>query len=165
MIVSHSLEKEYPIEAERSNGDRGEEYKENRVTIMEQPQLQCIGVLHCDIKRSEDAPKNFDESDRTGTLEIYPDYLEGLEGIAPGQTIVVLFWLHQSTRETLKVYPRGDRSRGLKGVFATRSPVRPNPIAISELKVQAIHGTRIDVIGLDILNGTPIVDIKKKITR
>jgi tRNA-Thr(GGU) m(6)t(6)A37 methyltransferase TsaA len=131
---------------------------------MEQPQLQFIGVLHGDIMSREDAPKNFDESDRVGTLEIYPEYQEGLEGVVVGQTIVVLFWLHESSRDKLQVYPRGDRSKGLRGVFATRSPVRPNPIAISELKVLAIHGNRLEVSGLDILDGTPIVDIKKKIS-
>jgi len=131
----------------------------------EQPRLQIIGVLHGDITSREDAPKNFDESERTGTLEIYPEFQEGLDGIVPGQTIVVLFWLHQSTRDTLKVYPRGDKSRGLRGVFATRSPMRPNPIAISELKVLAIQGNRLEVSGLDILDGTPIVDIKKMISR
>jgi len=132
---------------------------------MEQAKLQFIGVLHGDISSCENAPKNFDESERAGTLEIYPQYQDGLDGIAPGQTIVVLFWLHQASRERLKVYPRGDRSRGLHGVFATRSPVRPNPIAISELKVEAIHGNQIEVSGLDILDGTPILDIKKKISR
>ena len=128
-------------------------------------QLQFIGVLHGDISNRADAPKNFDESERVGTLEIYPEYQEGLDGIAPGQTIVVLFWLHESNRNILKVYPRGDRSNGLRGVFATRSPVRPNPIAISELKVLAIHGHHLKVSGLDIIDGTPIVDIKKKISR
>jgi L-fuculose-phosphate aldolase len=132
---------------------------------MKEASLKFIGVLHSDIKSRADAPKNFSESDRVGTLEIYPEYQDGLDGISPGQTIVVLFWLHQAARDILKVYPRGDRSRGLHGVFATRSPVRPNPIAISELKVQAIHGNKLEVAGLDILDGTPIVDIKKKISR
>ncbi|MFH2122091.1 MAG: tRNA (N6-threonylcarbamoyladenosine(37)-N6)-methyltransferase TrmO [Pseudomonadota bacterium] len=132
---------------------------------MEEPRLQIIGVLHGDITSREDAPKNFDESSRVGILEIYPEYQEGLAGIAAGQTIVVLFWLHQSARNTLKVYPRGDRSKGLRGVFATRSPVRPNPIAISELKVLEIHGNHLEVSGLDILDGTPIIDIKKKINQ
>ncbi|MCB2174016.1 SAM-dependent methyltransferase, partial [bacterium] len=58
---------------------------------------------------------------------------------------------------------RGDRSRGLRGVFATRSPARPNPIALSELKVIARDGNRLQVTGLDVLDGTPIIDIKKKI--
>ena len=132
---------------------------------MERPELQLIGVLHGDITNHEDAPKNFDESERIGTLEIYPEYQEGLEGIAAGQTIVVLFWLHEASRDILKVYPRGDKSKGLRGVFATRSPVRPNPIAISELKVLTIHGNHLEVSGLDILDGTPIVDIKKMISR
>ncbi len=130
---------------------------------MEQPRLRIIGILHGDITRLEDAPKYYDESQRVGTLEIFPEYREGLEGIAAGQTIVVLFWLHQAARDVLKVYPRGDRSRGLRGVFATRSPMRPNPIALSELTVLAVHDNRVEVSGLDILDGTPIVDIKKKV--
>jgi len=132
---------------------------------MEQPKLDIIGILHGDISRREDAPKNYDESNRSGTIEIFPEYLEGLDGITAGQTIVVLFWLHQAVRDTLKVYPRGDRSRGLRGVFSTRSPVRPNPIAISELQVLAVRGNLLEVHGLDILDGTPVIDIKKQISR
>ncbi len=79
-----------------------------------------------------------------------------------GQIIVVLFWLHRSTRDNLKVHPRGDKAKELQGVFSTRSPVRPNPIAISDLIVLAVYGNRIEVSGLDILDGTPILDIKKK---
>jgi len=135
-----------------------------QVKGMEQPVLQIIGVLHGDIVSRDDAPKNYSESQRVGTLEIYPEYREGLDGIVAGQTIVVLFWLHQASREVLKVYPRGDRSRGLRGVFATRSPIRPNPLAISELQVLAVNGCRIEVSGLDILDGTPIVDIKKTLS-
>jgi tRNA (adenine37-N6)-methyltransferase len=131
---------------------------------MEQPLLQIIGILHGDITSYEDAPRNYNESERIGTLEIFPQYREGLDGIIVGQTLIVLFWLHKSTRDVLKVYPKGDRSKGLRGVFATRSPVRPNPIGISELKVLSIHGNHIEVSGLDILDGTPIVDIKKKIS-
>ncbi len=133
-------------------------------SMEEQPKLKIIGMLRGDITSREDAPKNFAESERVGTLEIYPEYEDALDGIVSGQTIVVLFWLHKSARDTLKVYPRGDKSKELRGVFATRSPVRPNPIAISELKVLTIHGSRLMVSGLDILDGTPIVDIKKKIS-
>ena len=125
--------------------------------------LQFIGMLHGDIKSCAEAPKNYDESERVGILEIHPEYRKGLDGITPGQTIVVLFWLHQASRDTLKVYPRGDRTRGLRGVFATRSPVRPNPIAVSELLVLDVDGNIITVEGLDILNATPVIDIKSKI--
>lgn len=130
---------------------------------MEELKLRPIGVLHGDIRNRGEAPKNYSESDRRGTIEIFPEYRDGLDGIEAGQTIVVLFWLDRSERDTLKVYPRGDRSRGLRGVFATRSPMRPNPIAISELKVLAVDGNRLEVLGLDILDGTPVVDIKKQI--
>ena len=133
--------------------------------MAEQAKLQFIGVLHGDITSREDAPKNFTESERKGSLEIYPEFQEGLDGIVAGQTIVVIFWLHEAIRDTLKVYPRGDKSRGLRGVFATRSPIRPNPIAISELEVLSINKNILEVSGLDILDGTPIVDIKKKISR
>ena len=127
------------------------------------PQLYCIGVVHGDIAELDDAPKNYSISEHIGTLEIDPKYQEALEGIEVGTTIVVLFWLHRSSRDVLKVYPRGDRSRGLCGVFATRSPVRPNPIALSELAVLAVEDNRIQVRGLDVLDGTPIIDIKKKL--
>jgi len=128
------------------------------------PELYCIGVVHGDIFCIEDAPKNYDISDHTGTLEIDPKYHDAMDGITAGMTIVVLFWLHRSSRDVLKVYPRGDRSRGLSGVFATRSPVRPNPIALSELSVLSVEGNRIQVRGLDVLDGTPIIDIKKKVS-
>jgi len=130
---------------------------------MEQPQLHIIGMLHGDIASRDDAPKNYSESNRVGTIEVFPQYTEGLEGIVPGQTIVVLFWLHEARRDILKVHPRGDKSRNQRGVFTTRSPIRPNPIAISELKVLTVKDNFIEVSRLDILDGTPIVDIKKKI--
>ncbi|QQG64735.1 tRNA (N6-threonylcarbamoyladenosine(37)-N6)-methyltransferase TrmO [Desulfobulbus oligotrophicus] len=131
---------------------------------MSQPILQPIGIVHCDITSREDAPKNYDISDRKGVLEIYPAFQDGLQGIAAGHTIVVLFWLDRSDRTRLLVYPRGDRSRGLHGVFATRSPDRPNPIALSEVRILAIRNNCLEVVGLDVLDGTPIIDIKKKIT-
>ena len=83
---------------------------------MEQPRLQIIGLLQSDIYSLENAPKNFDESKRVGTLEIYPGYQEGLEGIVAGQTIVVIFWLHKSTRD--KLTPVNRKKTGI--LFNTR---------------------------------------------
>jgi tRNA (adenine37-N6)-methyltransferase len=77
---------------------------------------------------------------------------------------VVLFWLHQARRDLLRIYPRGDRSLGLQGVFSLRSPMRPNPIALSELKVLAVRKTVLEVAGLDVIDGTPILDIKGSLT-
>ena len=125
--------------------------------------LQPIGILRCDLHTREETPKNYDESAHTGTIEIYPQFLAGLEGIRRGDTIVVLFWLDRADRTVLRVHPRGDRSKQKRGVFSTRSPVRPNPIAISELLVEDITDNIIRVKKLDILDSTPVIDIKKKI--
>ena len=86
-----------------------------------------------------------------------------MTGLKAGQTLVALFWLHKAKSDLLKVYPRGDKSRGLHGVFSTRSPMRPNPIAISELKILGIEGNMIEVFGVDVFDGTPLLDIKKKL--
>lgn len=122
-----------------------------------------VGILHSDLKQKANAPKNYTESTIRGRLEIDPKYLEGMDGIQPGQTIVVLFWLHAAKRDLLKVYPRGDKNRGLRGVFSTRSPARPNPIALSELKVLKVQGNMIEVSGVDVIDGTPVLDIKSKV--
>lgn len=126
-----------------------------------QPQLKVIGVVQSEMKPGTAIPKNYDESRQTGDLVIDAAFGDGLAGIRAGQTIVVLFWLDRAGRQVLQVYPRGDRSQGLRGVFATRSPARPNPIGLSELKVLAVNGTRLTVSGLDVSDGTPIIDIKK----
>ncbi len=78
---------------------------------IQQPALHIIGTVHSDILRIEDAPKFHAESDRIGTLEILPEYQEGLDGVTVGKTIVVLCWFHQANREVLRVYPRGDKSK------------------------------------------------------
>ncbi|MGW8287432.1 MAG: tRNA (N6-threonylcarbamoyladenosine(37)-N6)-methyltransferase TrmO [Desulfobulbales bacterium] len=122
-----------------------------------------IGILHCDLKNRQETPKNYSESDHVGTIEIFPQFLAGLEGIHKNDTIVVLFWLDRADRTILKVHPRGDTSRPKRGVFSTRSPVRPNPIAVSELLVLDTDKNIITVKGVDILDATPVIDIKRKI--
>jgi tRNA-Thr(GGU) m(6)t(6)A37 methyltransferase TsaA len=124
--------------------------------------IQPIGILHCDLTDREHTPKNYDESKHVGTIEIYPKFIEGLDGIKKGDTIVVLFWLDRADRSILRVHPRGDSTKPKRGVFSTRSPVRPNPIAVSELLVQDINKNIITVKGLDILDSTPVIDIKNK---
>ena len=125
--------------------------------------VRPIGILHCDLTSREHTPKNYDISEYVGTIEIYPEYAKGLEGIQNGDTIVVLFWLDRADRSVLQVHPRGDRSKPRQGVFSTRSPLRPNPIAVSELLVQNINKNILTVKGLDILDSTPVIDIKRKI--
>jgi len=126
--------------------------------------IKPIGILHCELKTRAQTPKNYDESEYIGTIEIFPEFLAGLEGIHRGDIIVVLFWLDRADRTVLRVHPRGDKSKPKRGVFSTRSPVRPNPIAVSELLVEDIQKNIVTVRGLDILDTTPIIDIKKQIT-
>ena len=134
------------------------------MTTTQQFTATPIGMVHCRLKSKAETPKNYSESSETGVLEIYPAYLEGLKGLKVGQTIMVLFWLHEAQRDLLQVYPRVDRSRGLQGVFTTRSPMRPNPIAVSELKVLAVRGLELEVSGIDMIDGTPILDIKRSLS-
>jgi len=131
--------------------------------LADQFTVQPVGYLSCAVRSLDQLPKNYSESDLAGTIRILPAFAEALEGLAPGQRIVVLFWMHQARRDILKVHPRGDRSRPLRGVFATRSPARPNPIGISELLVEDIDGLSLAVRGVDVLDGTPVIDIKKMV--
>ena len=124
--------------------------------------MNYIGVVHSGLTDLKDVPSFYSDSDQVGTLEIFPEFIDGLDGVAAGQTIVLLSWFHKAKRDVLKVYPRGDKSRGLRGVFSTRSPMRPNPIGLSELEVLAVDAGRITVKGLDVLDQTPILDIKKQ---
>ncbi len=129
--------------------------------MAEQFLLQPVGYLACPVSEPDRLPKNYTESDLCGTITILPAFGAALDGITAGSRIVVLFWLHQARRDVLRVHPRGDRSRPLRGVFATRSPARPNPIGLSELLVEAVDGLALAVRGVDVLDGTPVVDIKK----
>jgi tRNA-Thr(GGU) m(6)t(6)A37 methyltransferase TsaA len=88
------------------------------------------------------------------------DVQAGLDGIAIGDEIVVLCWLHEADRSVLTVHPRGDLKRPEQGVFNTRSASRPNPIGLHRVRVLGIDGGRVQVSGLEAIDGTPIVDLK-----
>jgi tRNA-Thr(GGU) m(6)t(6)A37 methyltransferase TsaA len=93
-------------------------------------------------------------------LVFEPAFLDGLEGIQPGDEVIVLTWLHLARRDVLKVHPRGDPSRAEQGVFSTRSPHRPNPIGLHHVEIVSMDGERVRVRSLEVLDGTPIVDLK-----
>jgi tRNA-Thr(GGU) m(6)t(6)A37 methyltransferase TsaA len=84
----------------------------------------------------------------------------GLEGITPGQQLLIVFHFDRSMDYDLLQHPRGDRSRPTRGVFALRSPRRPNPIGITQVEVLEVEGNVLRVHGLDAYNGTPVLDIK-----
>jgi len=96
-------------------------------------------------------------------IKILPGLQAGLEGIEHFETLWILFWLHnlpEETRHVLLVHPRGDRSKPLRGVFATHSPIRPNPIGISQVTLIKKDANRLLVQGLDAHIGSPVIDIK-----
>lgn len=100
-------------------------------------------------------------------IDLLPEVREGLLGIAPGDKLLVLFWMDRAERGRLQVHPRGEQNRPLRGVFATRSPHRPNPIGatvVTVLSVDQKEGTLI-VEGLDAFDGSPVLDIKEQSPR
>jgi tRNA-Thr(GGU) m(6)t(6)A37 methyltransferase TsaA len=108
----------------------------------------------------EEAPMQGSEGASDAWLEIEQRVVDGLDGLAVGDKVIVITWLHRAQRETLKVHPRGDKTKPLTGVFATRSPDRPNPLGLHPVRVLAIDGNRVKVGPLEAIDGTPVVDIK-----
>ena len=101
-----------------------------------------------------------DEGAPEAWLELRPFAAQGLMGIESGDELIVLTWLHLAERDVLQVHPRGDRNRPLTGVFATRSPDRPNPVGLHRVTVLEVAEQKLRVAPLEAINGTPIVDIK-----
>ncbi|CAB3287960.1 TsaA-like domain-containing protein [Methanocaldococcus lauensis] len=97
-------------------------------------------------------------------LEIFDEYIDGLEGLKEGDYIIILLWFHKNDdeekRKILKVHPKGDIKNPLKGVFATRSPYRPNPIGKYTVKIHKIYKNKIIIDKIDAYDKTPIIDIK-----
>jgi tRNA-Thr(GGU) m(6)t(6)A37 methyltransferase TsaA len=119
-----------------------------------------IGVIRSSIAEPGQGPKQGGEAAVSGKLILDERYREGLLGVREGSKIVILYWMHLAERDVLQVHPRGDRTRPIRGVFSTRSPQRPNPISLQEVEVTRVSGTTIDVVGLDAVDGTPLLDIK-----
>ena len=122
--------------------------------------LRPIGVLRSRLRRREQAPKQGTEGAPDAWIEIHAFAAAGLEGIAPGDELVVVTWLHRSRRDVLRVHPRSDRRNPLSGVFATRSPDRPNPLGLHRVTVRRIAGLRLRVGPIEALDRTPILDLK-----
>lgn len=106
------------------------------------------------------APKQGDEGAPQARIELEPAVAAGLEGLAPGDRVVVLTWLHLADRDVLRVHPRGDPANPMRGVFSTRSPARPNPIGLHEVEVVAVEDAALVVRPLEAVDGTPVVDLK-----
>lgn len=106
------------------------------------------------------APKQGDEGAPDAWLEFAPEYADAARDLVPGADVLVLTWLDRADRDVLVVHPRDDVSRPPTGVFATRSPDRPNPIGLHRVTVLRVDGPRVLVSDMEALDGTPVVDVK-----
>jgi tRNA-Thr(GGU) m(6)t(6)A37 methyltransferase TsaA len=126
--------------------------------------LREIGHVESTLTDLAAAPRQPDEGAPDAWLVLDEQYAAALEGVSPGADVLLLTWLDQADRDTLTVHPRGDAARPLTGVFATRSPGRPNPIGLHEVRVLEVAGTRVHVRNLEALDQTPVLDIKPVLT-
>ena len=122
--------------------------------------IEPIGIVRSKLTRLEDAPMQGDEGAPEAWLELTSQTAQGLLGIKPGDELIILTWLHLAQRDVLQVHPRGDPNRPLTGVFATRSPDRPNPVGLHRVSVLEVIEGELRVAPLEAIDGTPIMDIK-----
>ncbi|MCF7935001.1 MAG: tRNA (N6-threonylcarbamoyladenosine(37)-N6)-methyltransferase TrmO [Synergistales bacterium] len=98
--------------------------------------------------------------DVEAAIEVAPELAQALEGLAPEEEVLILFWFHRSSGFSVKVHPRGDRDRPMRGVFSTCAPMRPNNIGVTRCRITAVEEGLLRVRGLDAIDGTPVLDIK-----
>jgi len=122
--------------------------------------VRPIGHVQSPLVSTADAPRQGDEGAPDAFLVLDPEVQAGLDGIAVGDEIIILTWLHEADRAFLRVHPRGDLSRPEAGVFSTRAPSRPNPIGLHRVRVLDIDGVRVHVSALEAIDGTPVIDLK-----
>ncbi|MFW9806493.1 MAG: tRNA (N6-threonylcarbamoyladenosine(37)-N6)-methyltransferase TrmO [Candidatus Thorarchaeota archaeon] len=120
--------------------------------------LQPIGILRTPFKSSNAVPIQSIKSDAKGHIELLEEYRDGLESLDGFSHIILLYWFHKAKEPKMLMKPFLDNA--LHGIFAIRAPTRPNPIGISTVKLVRIEGTRLYFEGADMLDETPLLDIK-----
>jgi tRNA-Thr(GGU) m(6)t(6)A37 methyltransferase TsaA len=122
--------------------------------------LREIGVIRSSLKTRDEAPRQGSEGAPDAWLEVSRSAAPALGGLATGDEIIVVTWLHRARRDVLKVHPRGNKQNPLAGVFATRSPDRPNPLGLHRVTVRKVARNRLLIGPMEAIDGTPVVDIK-----
>ncbi len=120
--------------------------------------MEAVGIVHSPFTRIEGVPIQVTRSQARGQVEVFPEYVDGLHGIEEFSHITLLYVFHYSDGYDLLVKPFLDDR--LHGLFATRYPRRPNQLGISTVKLVARHDNLLDIDGVDMLDGTPLLDIK-----
>jgi tRNA-Thr(GGU) m(6)t(6)A37 methyltransferase TsaA len=128
--------------------------------MADNPLLRPIGRVESPLTDLDAAPCQGDEGAPECWLVFEPDVSEALDGLRPGDHIVVITWLHLADRTVRQVHPRSDPNRPLTGVFATRSPDRPNPLGLHVVTILEVEDLRVRVRDLEAVDGTPVIDIK-----
>lgn len=124
------------------------------------PRLRLVGVIRSALKARSQAPRQGSEGAPDAWLEVQAWAADGLHRIQVGDGLIVITWLHRADRGVLQVHPRSDARNPLTGVFATRSPDRPNPLGLHAVTVRDIDGNRLRIGPIEAIDGTPVVDIK-----
>jgi tRNA-Thr(GGU) m(6)t(6)A37 methyltransferase TsaA len=119
-----------------------------------------IGFVRSELINREAAPLQGDEGAPEAWLELNAQVAQGLAGITAGDELLILTWLHLARRDVLQVHPRGNLEAPLTGVFATRSPDRPNPVGLHRVTVLEVEASRLKVAPMEAIDGTPVVDVK-----
>ena len=124
-----------------------------------------VGVIHSDLKNRDAAPRQGYEGAPDAWVEVFSAASDGLLGVTVGDEIIVITWLDRAHRDTLQVHPGRRPDAPLTGVFATRSPDRPNPVGLHRVTVLEIAGLRLKVGPIEAIDGTPVIDIKPALSR
>ena len=119
-----------------------------------------VAVVESTLTDPAQAPKQGREGAPDAWVVFEPGVLECLDGIRPGDQVILLTWFDRASRDVLRVRPRDDPANPMRGVFATRSSDRPNPIGLHEVEVLEIDGRRMHVRPLEAIDGTPVLDVK-----
>ena len=127
--------------------------------------VKPIGRVESTLADRSQAPKQGDEGAPDAWLSFDPEYLDGLRDLQQGSEVLILTWLDRAGRDVLRVHPRDDDSRAMRGVFSTRSADRPNPIGLHRVEIVEVDANRLRVRNLEAIDGTPIVDVKPVLDR
>jgi tRNA-Thr(GGU) m(6)t(6)A37 methyltransferase TsaA len=123
-------------------------------------ELTSIGTIRSPLRDLDEAPRQGNEGAPDAWLDLDEAFAAALHGGAAGDQLMLITWLHRADRTVLQVHPRNELSNPLTGVFATRSPDRPNPLGLHRVTVREVQGTRLLVGPIEAVDGTPVVDIK-----
>lgn len=127
-------------------------------------QVSAIGMVHSPLKRLADCPLQEIENAPQVTIEIFSKWVEAASDLKVGDDIILLTWLDKADRSVLKTFPRNDTDSPFTGVFSTRSPDRPNPIGMHQVRIMQVLSDREYVVsGMEVLDKTPLIDIKPRL--